>query len=81
MYIITLLNPLPVLIISLNPLPVLVALKLSGIYSRSHARSVHDKYSPACWMSRKLTPESKTMPCYTADGFKSSCLQFVDTMS
>ena len=41
---------------------------------------IHDKYSPACWVSRKLRPKSKTIPCYTADCFKSSCLQFVDTM-
>ena len=38
---------------------------------------VHDKYSPACWVSRKLRPKSKTIPCYTADCFKSACLQFV----
>ena len=42
---------------------------------------VHDKYSPACWVSRKLIPKSKTIPCFTADCFKSSCLQFVDTVS
>ena len=35
---------------------------------------VHDKYSPACWVSRKLRPKGKTIPCYTADCFKSSCL-------
>ena len=40
---------------------------------------VHGKYSPACWVSRKLRPKSKTIPCYTADCFKLSCLQFVDT--
>ena len=38
---------------------------------------VHDKYSPACWVSRKFRPKSKTIPCYTADCFKSACLQFV----
>ena len=38
---------------------------------------VHDKYSFACWVSRKLRPKSKTIPCYTADCFKSACLQFV----
>ena len=38
---------------------------------------VHDKYSPACWVSRKLRPKSKTIPCYTADCFKSACLKFV----
>ena len=42
---------------------------------------VHDKYLPACWVSRKLRLKSKTIPCYTADCFRSSCLQFVDTMS
>ena len=41
---------------------------------------VHDKYSPACWVSQKLRPKSKTIPCYTADCFKSSSLQFVDRM-
>ena len=51
----------------LNPLPVLIL--------------VHDEYSPACWVSRKLRPKSKTIPCYTTDCFKSSCLQFVDTIS
>ena len=70
-YIITLLNPLPVLIILLNPLPVLVALKILV-----HTL-VHDKYSPACWVFRKLRPKSNTIPYYTADCFKSSCLQFV----
>ena len=38
---------------------------------------VHDKYSPACWVSWKLRLKSKTIPCYTMDCFKSSCLQFV----
>ena len=42
---------------------------------------VHDKYLPACWMSRKLRPERKTIPCYTTDRFKSSCLQFVDKVN
>ena len=35
---------------------------------------IHDKHSPACWMSRKLRPKSKTIPCYTADCSKSSSL-------
>ena len=64
-YIITLLNPLPVLIILLHPLPVLIALKI---------------LQDILWVSRKLRPKSKTIPCYTADCFKSSCLLFVDTM-
>ena len=38
---------------------------------------VHDKYSPACCVSRKLRPKSTTIRCYTADCFKSACLQFV----
>ena len=42
---------------------------------------VHDKYSPAGWVSRELRPKCKTIPCYTPDCFKSSCLLFVDTMS
>ena len=71
--IITLLNPSPVLIILLNPLPVLVALKMLPRYNPVHIL-IHDKYSPACWVSRKLRPKSKTIPCYTADCFKSACL-------
>ena len=35
---------------------------------------VDDKYSPARRVSRNLSPKSKTIPCYTADCFKSSCL-------
>ena len=50
------------------------------IYTLVHTL-VHNKYSPACWMSWKLRPKSKTIPCYTSDCFKSSCLQFVDSMS
>ena len=49
-------------------------------YTRVHTL-IYDKYSPACWVSRKLRPKSKTIPCYTADYFKSSCLQFVDAIS
>ena len=41
----------------------------------------HEKYSPAHLVSQKLRPKSKRIPCYTADGFKSSCLLFVDKMS
>ena len=40
---------------------------------------IRGKYSPVCWVSRKLRPKSKIIPCYTADCFKPSCLQFVDT--
>ena len=79
-YIITLLNPLPVFIILLHPLPVLVALKiLQDILSFTFS-FMRNSQSPACWMSQKLRPKSKTIPCYTADCFKSSCLLFVDTM-
>ena len=42
---------------------------------------VHDKYSPVRWVSRKLRPKSKTIPCYTSDCFKSSCLLFVDRLA
>ena len=42
---------------------------------------VHDKYSPASWVSRKLRPKSRTIPCYTVDCFKLSRLLFVDTGS
>ena len=42
---------------------------------------VHDKYSPARWVSRKLRPESKTILCYTSDCFKSSCLLFIDALA
>ena len=41
---------------------------------------IHYKYLPASWVSRKLKPKSKTIPCYTADCFKSSCSLFVDTI-
>ena len=41
---------------------------------------VHDEYSPARWVSRKLRPKSETVPCYTSDCFKSSCLLFVDAI-
>ena len=79
-YIITLLNPLPVLIL-LNPSPVLVALKtLRDILSFTRSLMINTR-SPARWVSRKLRPKSKTIPCYTAECFKSSCLLFVDTMS
>ena len=76
----TLLNLLPVLIILFHPLPVLVALKiLRDILSFTRSFMINTR-SPACWVSRKLRPKSKTIPCYTADCFKSSCLLFVDTM-
>ena len=42
---------------------------------------VHDKYSPACWVSQNLWRKSKTIPCFPTDCFKSSCLLFIDTMS
>ena len=77
-YIITLLNSLPVLIILLNPLPVLVTFKI--LQDILPFTRIHDKYSPACWVSRKLRPKSKAIPCYTEDCFKLSCWQFVDTM-
>ena len=35
------------------------------------ARSVHDKYSPACWASRKLRPKSKT-DCFKSLVYSSS---------
>ena len=42
---------------------------------------VHDKNLPACCVSWKLRPKSKTIPCYTPGCFKSTCLLFVTTMS
>ena len=87
-YITTLLNSLPVLIISLNgmlnPLPVLIVLLNSRCVEDTPGDTlvhtlVYDKYSPARWVSRKLSPKRKTIPCYAADCFKSSCLLFVDT--
>ena len=42
---------------------------------------VHDKYSPARWLSRNLRTKSKTIPCYTSDCFKWSCSLFVDTLA
>ena len=73
-YITTLLNSLPVLIISLNgmlnPLPVLIVLLNSRCVEDTPGDTlvhtlVYDKYSPARWVSRKLRPKSKTIPCYT----------------
>ena len=79
-YIITLLDPLPVLNILLNSPPILVALKiLRDILSFTRSFMINTR-SPARWVSRKLRPKSKTIPCYTADFFKSSCLLFFDTM-
>ena len=73
-------NSLPVLIILLHPLPVLVALKtLRDILSFTRSFMINTG-SPTRWVSRKLRPKSKTILCYTADCFKSSCLLFVDTM-
>ena len=64
-YIITSLNPLPVLIILLNPLPVLVALKIFRgilIYTLVHML-VHDKYSPACLEnSDRKVKQFRTIP-------------------
>ena len=69
-YIITLLNPLPVHIILLNSMPVLVALKiLRDILSFTRSFMVN---TPARWVSRKLRPKSKAIPCHTSDCFKSS---------
>ena len=74
--IITLLNPLPVLIILLNPLPVLVALKI-----------VREKLSFTCsFMTntcplvgcRKLRPKSKTIPCLPR--IASSCLLYCSSI-
>ena len=63
-------NPLPVLIILLNP----YITSSRCVEDTPGYTLVHDKYSPACWVSRKLRPKGKTIPCYTADCFKSSCL-------
>ena len=78
MRLVTLLNPLPVLIILLNPLPVLVALKiLQQLPGNTLVHTlVHDKYSPACWVSRKLRPKSKTIPCYIIPRIASSRLVY-----
>ena len=81
-YIITVLNPLPVLIILLNPLPVLVVRWIEDTPRNTLVHTlVDDKYSPARWVSRKLRPKSKTIPCYTSDCFKSSCLPFVEILN
>ena len=37
---------------------------------------VHDKYSLACWVSRKLIPKSKTIPCYIIPRIASSRLAY-----
>ena len=77
-YIITLLNPLPVLIILL-----LKSIASSRCVEDTPGNTLvhtlaHDKYSPARWVSRKLRPKSKAIPCYTVGLLKSSCLLFVD---
>ena len=80
MYIITLLNSLPVSVF--YSITSSRCVEDTPGYTLVHTLGVHDKYSPACWVSRKLRPKSKlTIVCYTADCFKSFCLQFVDTMS
>ena len=73
-YIITLLNPLPVLIILLN-------LWSDTLGDTLVHTLVHDKYSPARWVSRKLRPKSKTIPCFPClPRIAWSCLLFVHTM-
>ena len=57
-YIITLLNTLPVLIILLNSLPVLVASVKDTLGETLVYTFVHNKYFPARWVSRKLSPKS-----------------------
>ena len=69
-------HPLPVLIIFLNPLPVLVALKiLRDILSFTRSFMINTRSLVGCLENsdRKVI---KTIPCYTADCFKLSCLQF-----
>ena len=64
----------------MSAIPVLVALKiLRDILSFTRSFMINTG-SPARWVSQKLRPKCKTIPCYTADCFKSSCLLFVDTM-
>ena len=64
-YIITLLNPLPVLIILLlKPVASSRCVEATPGNTLVHTL-VHDKYSPTRWVSRKLRPKSKTIPCYT----------------
>ena len=76
-YIITVLNPLPVLIILLNQLPgsryTLKILREILSFTRSFMINTHPLRSWP-WVSRKLRPKSKTISCYTLDCFKSSCL-------
>ena len=78
-YIIILLNPLPFLIILLNPLPVLVALKILReilSFTRSFMINTH----PLVGCLENSDRKSETIPCYTSDCFKSSCLLFVDAI-
>ena len=69
-YIITLLNPLPA-----NAHYFIKSITSSRCvedtlgYTLVHTL-VHDKHSaPACWVSRKLRPKSKTIACYTTACF------------
>ena len=78
-YIIILLSPLPVLIILLNPLPVLVALKILRellSFTRSFMINTH----PLVGCLENSDRKSETIPCYTSDCFKSSCLLFVNAI-
>ena len=73
-YIITLLNPLPVLIILLNPLLVLVALKILReilSFTRSFMINTH----PLVGCLENSDRKSGTLDC-----FKSSCLLFVNAI-
>ena len=78
-YIIIFLSPLPVLIILLNPLPVLFALKILReilSFTRSFMLNTH----PLVGCLENSDRNSETIPCYTSDCVKSSCLLFVNAI-
>ena len=58
-----LIKHLPVLITLLNSLPVLVASVKDTPGETLVHKFVHNKYFPARWVSRKLSPKSKTISC------------------
>ena len=74
-------RPSPSGLTLIGALPVLVALKiLRDILSFTCSFMINTRSLVGCLENsdRKVI---KIIPCYTADCFKSSCLQFVDTMS
>ena len=74
-----LLNPLPVLIVLLNPLPVLIVLKILRevlLFTRSFMINICPLVG--CLENSDGKVNNSDL-CYTVDCLKSSCLLFVDT--